>query len=1227
MTYTPPQPVKVQTGRARAYRRTTGDVFRALGALLLLVLLLGAIPFALVHFIGWPLPHQMPTADSFRQPLNSQVLLKALAVVVWLAWAQFTACVLVELANARRGVGIPAKVPGAAPSQFLARQLVAALLMLTATAASFAPDIAHLASTPAALPRSQASISAQLDAAGPQGAAGNALALGGNPTIALAAATTGNLPSVRAGSAVARPASATMTAVSVDTVAGTKLYRVQPPHGRSYDSLWEIAERHLGDGRRYKEIFALNKDRIQPDGQKLTDASLIRPGWILEMPADATGGDLITEMPAAASMTTEPAASTTTISPTAATQLNTPVVGGVAALQQGGQQGIEQGASVANGANGVNGVSGANGVNGSGGEAASVTTTDSEGDSNAATVTMSTAQSPDTLSPGTLSPDTNTSANAAVDAAANAVAGVTVDSASTSTSTAEKPEVAEEPAEQSEQPADLPASEEQADRPPIDQPAAEQPVADHPAAEQPDQPPAAEPASGPTAGRTGFAFDGSATASSKLTPANPQGVKVSQAAEDIAQAVAAAARAAEASEAAQHNGDAGDASNAGGPIVGTALMRTSHRGSASADERQLGPVEERVLYGIAGAPLMAAGLLLALGRHRRRQLWNRIGGRRPTTPTGDAAVAEESIRVGAGEVEVWFLDLALRGLSAELAKRGRSLPRAHALRLRSQGIELMLAETAEPTGPDQAPLPWFGTADGRSWNFPRVAIGQIDAEAAHQRFAPYPGLVSLGTSGRDGEDRILIDLEDTPGVLALAGSRAQTRALISAMAVELATNAWSDRMSVTLVGFPGDLTPLAPARVRHVKTLEDVLPVLESEAADRAAALSGADLDSILDSRVRPTHVPSFAPHFVLIAEEPSPELLDRLVRIAPSTTRVGMGFVVVGDVQGAAGRLEIGEDGTVRESRPGGLEVTAQVLPEDQYAAILGLFRAVGDVEGVPLSGGGGGVARVGAGYTGPLPDEPPAVFVRVLGELETSGTGMAELERAPLLHEALVFLLQHRDGVHPSVLAAALWPRGTTADVAKATVERLSEWLGTDPKGRPNLIAESDGRLRLGPYVWSDWDLFESLHARALYDVNLQSPVHLDNLLSAALDLVRGRFLANRAKGRYGWLAYEIVEAQIPAQIADTALRLADARVANGAAERAIAAVEAGLRASPEDEELWRGLLRAVFATNDVPRLEQTIASLRERTWRVHGVRELHPRTEALIAELAPSSAVRAG
>jgi len=111
------------------HHRTGGDVLKGLGALLVLVILLGAIPFALVRYIGWPLQHQMPSSHIFNQPITPQVLLNALAVIVWLAWAQFAACVLVEFRAAVRGIGMPTRVPAAGPSQFLARQLIAALLM------------------------------------------------------------------------------------------------------------------------------------------------------------------------------------------------------------------------------------------------------------------------------------------------------------------------------------------------------------------------------------------------------------------------------------------------------------------------------------------------------------------------------------------------------------------------------------------------------------------------------------------------------------------------------------------------------------------------------------------------------------------------------------------------------------------------------------------------------------------------------------------------------------------------------------------------------------------------------------------------------------------------------------------------------------------------------------------------------------------------------------------
>jgi hypothetical protein len=53
--------------------------------------------------------------------------------------------------------------------------------------------------------------------------------------------------------------------------------------------LFQIAERYLGDGNRYKEIFELNKGRVQPDGGTLTDEETVLPGWVMQLPEDAEG--------------------------------------------------------------------------------------------------------------------------------------------------------------------------------------------------------------------------------------------------------------------------------------------------------------------------------------------------------------------------------------------------------------------------------------------------------------------------------------------------------------------------------------------------------------------------------------------------------------------------------------------------------------------------------------------------------------------------------------------------------------------------------------------------------------------------------------------------------------------------------------------------------------------------------------------------------------------------
>ena len=54
-----------------------------------------------------------------------------------------------------------------------------------------------------------------------------------------------------------------------------------------HDTLWALADRHLGDGARYTEILELNRGRPQPDGRRLENPSWLYPGWVLRLPADA----------------------------------------------------------------------------------------------------------------------------------------------------------------------------------------------------------------------------------------------------------------------------------------------------------------------------------------------------------------------------------------------------------------------------------------------------------------------------------------------------------------------------------------------------------------------------------------------------------------------------------------------------------------------------------------------------------------------------------------------------------------------------------------------------------------------------------------------------------------------------------------------------------------------------------------------------------------------------
>lgn len=257
-------------------RERRGERVRGAAAVLGTLLVVVGVPLALVTFIGNPLPTSLPSRDWLTAEITIDVILDVVALVVWAVWAHFVVCLLVELRAARSGSGLPSSVPFGGGNQFVARKLVAAALLL-AGAATLAPQAGSQA------PEPQAGVSATAEAA--WGARYQAQAV--------------QIAHQQAAAEQAAVASAGDASLAEASPAAEVYYTVQPPNGRNHDTLWDIADRTLGDPFRYKEVHQLNLDRVQPDGRKLVDADLIYPGWVLLMPADASGPGLTVVEPVA----------------------------------------------------------------------------------------------------------------------------------------------------------------------------------------------------------------------------------------------------------------------------------------------------------------------------------------------------------------------------------------------------------------------------------------------------------------------------------------------------------------------------------------------------------------------------------------------------------------------------------------------------------------------------------------------------------------------------------------------------------------------------------------------------------------------------------------------------------------------------------------------------------------------------------------------------------------
>src|SRR5215207_796331 len=260
----PVRPARLPAGRSPS---PVKDRLKGLASLLAILAIVGGVPYVLLTFFGHPWPDQAPSRDLLFEELSADSVLRIIAFFIWVAWLHFVVCLIAEAAAERRGHGLSPRVPLGCGSQTLARRLISVVVLLAGAASVTLPVANAVTTTSMATPTS---VSAT------QGGDGSA--------------RRDSFREVESRSQVLSGGAHTGVRTNNDQAGQIIKYtEVRPPHGRNYDCLWDIAERHLGEGRRYKEIYELNKNKLQPDGRRLTNPDLIMPGWQVRLPADAKG--------------------------------------------------------------------------------------------------------------------------------------------------------------------------------------------------------------------------------------------------------------------------------------------------------------------------------------------------------------------------------------------------------------------------------------------------------------------------------------------------------------------------------------------------------------------------------------------------------------------------------------------------------------------------------------------------------------------------------------------------------------------------------------------------------------------------------------------------------------------------------------------------------------------------------------------------------------------------
>lgn len=552
---------------------------------------------------------------------------------------------------------------------------------------------------------------------------------------------------------------------------------------------------------------------------------------------------------------------------------------------------------------------------------------------------------------------------------------------------------------------------------------------------------------------------------------------------------------------------------------------------------------------VVGAALLAAALIALVTRRRRHWLQRR--------PVGAAL---DPVDPEAAELERWLRSMADHDLHVRLDRVLRVLTEHFAeydVAPAVAAVEFGAQVTLRVAAPDANPPPGLTASDdGRRWT---LEAGIELGPAAERRYLP--ALISCGRLASG--DLLLLNLLDI-GVLGVAGPNDDIGDALTSWAAELAASGAAGGVEIVVVGAHHPLVEWL-ARV----TIAD----------DVAGAL--ARVQRIVDT------ADEVAGHIVVLCGNSDDAAVDALVEAADHP-RVAV--VLPNDQHGNA-LLEVsGAHVRLRPDSDAWFDAPEWLSPQDwdRFGDLLRQPEHHQLPDPVPSPLLAVGTLDPADPITDPITahDDAEQTQIGVLGSLTVAGRPAAI---DPDAAAVLTYLASHPTGGDPASIATTLWPSQPDRDDRLEAAATALDAALADLHGGALVVHTDDGRLELSALITTDLRVFDDL----LRHLDQQTPAVQARRLYTALELVRGEPFMMGAE----WAHADGLAIQATGLIIDTAHRLAMQALTVGDVERADWAVDAGLRAAPQSELLFRDRMRIAAARGDSAAIDASLQELKAR------------------------------